>query len=199
MSYNTTPLTARSPARDGFHQLPPSRGTTMGPPSDHIEEIPLEKVASRASTTGNRKPASTAGTAVNSSDSLPKRPRIGRRKTNTGLGGFDAPSVEEPDGALTKMGKFYSAILNFSVFTRYFIYVLPLAALLAVPMVLGLLAFPNVNIGGVRMVWFFTWIEAGTFLGIVDSSDDCSMAEPVGQQDICALPAGCLPVSGGCR
>jgi hypothetical protein len=165
MSYNTTPLTARSPARDGFHQLPPSRGTTMATPSDHVEDIPLEKVASRASTTGNRKPASTAGnTAVNSSgDSLPKRPRIGRRKTNTGLGGFDAPHGDEPDGALTKMGKLYNTILNFSVVTRYFIYVLPLAALLAIPIALGQTAFPGVQIGGVRMVWFFVWLEAGMF------------------------------------
>ena len=156
MSYNT---------RDGFQQLPPSRGTTMAPPSDHIEEIPLEKVASRASTTGNRKPASTAGnTAVNSSDSLPKRARIGRRKTNTGLGGgFDASPGEEPDGTMTKMGKLYMTILNFSVVTRYFIYVLPLAALLAIPIVLGLVVYPDVHVGGVRMVWFFTWVEAGMF------------------------------------
>jgi hypothetical protein len=156
-------MSARSPARDGFQQLPPSRGTTMAPPSDHIEEIPLEKVPSRASTTGNRKPASTAGnTAVYSSgDSLPKRPRIGRRKTTMGPGGFDAPPGEEPDGTMTKMGKLYKTILNFSVVTRYFIYVLPLAGLLAIPIALGLVAFPDVHIGGVRMVWFFTWVETG--------------------------------------
>ncbi len=162
MSYNTTPLGARSPARDGFQQLPPSRGTTMAAPPDYIEEIPLEKVASRASTTGNRKATSTAGTAVNSRDFLSNRPRIGRRKTNTGLGAFDAPG-EEPDGTMTKMGKLYKTVLNFSVVTRYFIYVLPLAALLAVPIVLGIVAVPQVHIGGVRMVWFFTWLEAGTF------------------------------------
>jgi hypothetical protein len=163
MSYNTTQLASRSPARDGFQQLPPSRGTTMAAPHDHIEEIPLEKVASRTSTTGNRKPASTMGTAVNSSgDSLPKRPRIGRRKTNTGLGAFDT-SGEEPDGTMTKMGKLYKTVLNFSVVTRYFIYVLPLAAVLAIPIVLGIVAVPQVHVGGVRMVWFFTWIEAGMF------------------------------------
>jgi hypothetical protein len=166
MSYNTTPLTARSPARDGFQQLPPSRGTMAPPATDYIEEIPLEKVASRASTTGNRKPSSTAGnTAVNSNggSASPKRPRIGRRKTNTGLGGFDGPPVEEADGTMTKMGKLYQSILNFSIVTRYFIYVLPLAALLAVPIVLGLVVVPEARVGGVRMVWFFTWLEAGMY------------------------------------
>ena len=42
-------------------------------------------------------------------------------------------------------------------------YVLPLAALLAIPIVLGLVVYPDVHVGGVRMVWFFTWVEAGMF------------------------------------
>ena len=64
---------------------------------------------------------------------------------------------------MTKMGRLYTTILNFSVVTRYFIYVLPLAALLAIPIALGLAVFPDVHVGGVRMVWFFTWLEAGMF------------------------------------
>jgi hypothetical protein len=149
----------------------------MAHPGDRIEEIPLEKVASSTSTTGARKPSSTAGNtiALNSSgdsDSLPKPPRIGRRKTNTGLGAFDGPHVEEQDGTITKMGRIYQKILHFSVVTRYFIYVLPLAALLAVPIIVGIFAFPGARVGGVRMVWFFSWLEVGMFI-IYKTSQAC--------------------------
>jgi len=57
------------------------------------------------------------------------------------------------------MGKLYIAIFNFSVFTRYFLYVLPLALTIAVPIVIGATFAKHATIGGVRIVWFFTWIE----------------------------------------
>jgi hypothetical protein len=57
------------------------------------------------------------------------------------------------------MGEIYTAILNFSVVTRYFLYVLPLAAIIAVPIVVGATAAKGAKIGGVRIVWFFTWLE----------------------------------------
>ncbi|KAI9847033.1 MAG: hypothetical protein M1838_001073 [Thelocarpon superellum] len=60
---------------------------------------------------------------------------------------------------MTRMGQFYDRILNFSLVTRYFIYVLPLALAIAVPIVIGATAAPRALIGGVRIVWFFTWIE----------------------------------------
>lgn len=57
------------------------------------------------------------------------------------------------------MGRVYTAILNFSVFTRYFLYVLPLAAILAIPIIVGCTAATEAKIGGVHMVWLFVWIE----------------------------------------
>lgn len=63
------------------------------------------------------------------------------------------------DGTLTRMGKFYNAILNFSVITRYFIYVSPLALLIAIPIIVGATVAQTAEIGGVRIVWFFTWVE----------------------------------------
>ena len=48
-----------------------------------------------------------------------------------------------------------------AVITRYFIYVLPIAALLAVPIAIGFTAAPKARTGGVRMVWLFIWLEIG--------------------------------------
>jgi len=56
------------------------------------------------------------------------------------------------------MGKFYTKVLNFSLITRYFLYILPLGIALAVPIIIGATVAPNARIGGVRMVWFFSWL-----------------------------------------
>jgi hypothetical protein len=150
------------PHRDGFHQLPPSQGSMATNRRDHLEDIPLEKVVTHGSISGARKPSSTAGytnTAVNSSPSSePHRPRIGRRRTNAGLDSADGLKSSE-ESTLKGMGKVYQKIVNFSVITRYFIYVLPVAILLAIPIIIGIFVAPNTTIQKVRLVWFFMWIE----------------------------------------
>ena len=60
---------------------------------------------------------------------------------------------------LTHMGRIYDRILNFSIVSRYLLYVLPLALMIAVPLIVGATVAQGANIGGVRMVWFFLWIE----------------------------------------
>lgn len=60
---------------------------------------------------------------------------------------------------LTGMGKFYDKIVNFSIVTRYLVYVLPIAALIAIPIVVGATIAPDAKIGGIRLTWFFVWIE----------------------------------------
>lgn len=81
-----------------------------------------------------------------------------RRK---GVGSGAVLAEEDADGTLTRMGRIYAKIVNFSVITRYFIYVLPLALLLAIPIIVGATAARKAEIGGVRIVWLFTWIEIG--------------------------------------
>ena len=75
--------------------------------------------------------------------------------------GASGSTKEREDGALTTMGRIYNKILNFSLVTRYFLYILPLGALLAVPIAIGATVARTAEIGGVRILWFFTWIEIG--------------------------------------
>jgi hypothetical protein len=138
--------------------------------NQYLEEIPLEKVVTGGSVTGARKPSSTTGntTAVGSSSEDNEkghhfRPGLGRRKTHP-LTNTDGTAAATDDGALTRMGRIYQKILNFSVFTRYFIYVLPLALMIAAPIIVGATAAPRARIGGVKIVWLFTWIEIGMVL-----------------------------------
>lgn len=121
--------------------------------------IPLEKVVSHASTTGARRPSATPVPELEMDSEKEKHGfHRGMRKRGGSASGA-AAAVEQEDGVLTTMGRIYTAVLNFSVFTRYFLYVLPLAAILAIPIIVGCTAATEAKIGGVHMVWLFVWIE----------------------------------------
>ena len=66
---------------------------------------------------------------------------------------------ENADSNFTSPAKLYTAVSNFSVVIRYLIYAFPLALVIAAPIVIGATVSKKVTIGGVRIVWFFTWIE----------------------------------------
>jgi hypothetical protein len=163
MPTNTTPQSLLFPQRDGFHQLPSSQGSMASNNRDHLEDIPLEKVVTSGSITGARKPSFTAAssTAFDPNNPGNQRPHLGRRKTNnTGLTGQRKKS-DGDDGTLTRMGRIYQKIIHFSVITRYFVYVLPIALVLSIPIFLGIFVFPMATVQGVKLYWFFAWIEVG--------------------------------------
>lgn len=60
---------------------------------------------------------------------------------------------------ITGLGKFYAKIVGFSPVIRHVVYIIPIGALLAVPIVVGATVAQDAFIGGVRMLWLFTWIE----------------------------------------
>ncbi|CAI6340024.1 unnamed protein product [Periconia digitata] len=88
-------------------------------------------------------------------------------------GNYDAstvPPVEEESTALNRMGRFYLKVLNFSIITRYMIYVAPIALILAIPIILAALKDITKPIGqgknangdvlhGADPKLFFIWIE----------------------------------------
>lgn len=78
--------------------------------------------------------------------------------------GDSSVGYDGEEDTLNRMGRIYNKILNFSIVTRYFVYVSPLALCIAVPIIVGATAAPNAKIGGVPIVWFFTWIEVGEYL-----------------------------------
>jgi small-conductance mechanosensitive channel len=162
-------------------QQPPA---SMANPNDATIDIPLTTVPSNKGT-GARKNnagmspvsfpsypnghhgldnAEKSASAVQSqpqsqsqSQSPPVRPGPGRRRQTT----FGDQSLHDDDGqtALNRMGRLYYALLHFSVVTRYMIYVSPFVFIIAIPIIIGATAAPHAAIGGVRIVWFFTWIE----------------------------------------
>ncbi|KAL8721056.1 MAG: hypothetical protein Q9181_007789 [Wetmoreana brouardii] len=138
----------------------------MANPNDATIDIPLTTVTSRSgarklnsnSPNGYGRQQSFPDSQGNEKDHLRKRYPAGRRRKLKENGRSNRGDDGEED-TLTQMGKIYDKILNFSVVTRYFLYVLPLALIIAIPIIVGATAKPEQSLGGVRIVWFFSWVE----------------------------------------
>ena len=151
-------------SKDGFHPLKHQTSAEMGNLNDVTIDIPLTKVSTAGSTTGARKadaisPSSTkydAGWNDNKKGGHFRRGPGGRRRRLEETG---RENRDKDDGTLNAVGRFYKKVYNFSVLTRYFIYVCPLALAIAVPIIIGATVAPHARIGGVKILWFFTWVE----------------------------------------
>lgn len=153
-------------SREGFQQLPNYGPSAMANQRDATIDIPLTTVTSR---TGARKISSNSPTGYgrqgsypesqsNEKDHLRRQYPAGRRRKAKGNERGKRGDDGEED-TLTQMGKIYDKILNFSIVTRYLLYVLPLALIIAIPIIVGATAKPKAALGGVRIVWFFSWVE----------------------------------------
>jgi hypothetical protein len=61
------------------------------------------------------------------------------------------------------MGRIYTKILNYSIVTRYMIYVAPISLLLAIPIILSQTGTITGDIGGTVQKKFWIWIEISEF------------------------------------
>ncbi|KAI9828190.1 MAG: hypothetical protein M1826_006118 [Phylliscum demangeonii] len=135
-------------SRDGFVQLektPPSNDVTV--------DIPMAAVGTPSAVAAPDAPTSK------DKSSLFRRHTAGRRvrKTERGMANDSAAAID--DGTVNQMGRLYNSILSYSFVTRYIVYILPLAILIAIPIVVGATAARKAELGGVRIVWLFTWLE----------------------------------------
>ncbi|KAH0539062.1 hypothetical protein GP486_008735, partial [Trichoglossum hirsutum] len=147
---------------------------TNSGPGDVTVDIPLTPVADRGQT-GARKDSPVRVTAKEtfhsaSESSRPLNEKAGersglfhRRGMRKARNNSEARSAAESDDeevtTLNHLGRLYNKILNFSIVTRYFVYVLPIGLLIAIPIIVGATAAQGAILGGVRIVWIFTWVE----------------------------------------
>lgn len=151
-------------SREGFHQIPRTTSPVMANPNDATIDIPLTTVANQPGIRKTENNAQPPGYDVQTPPpkdeekaGLFHRRVAGRRKVAKKSKQNQSDDGEE--ATLNQMGRIYHKILNFSVVTRYFVYVLPLALTIAVPIIVGATGAKKASIGGVRIVWFFTWVE----------------------------------------
>jgi hypothetical protein len=87
---------------------------------------------------------------------------------------------QPPADPTTKIAKFFKKVHNSSFLVRYFVYITPIALLLLIPLLFGLLLFPDRTVGGVELFWFGIWLEivwltlwAGRVCGMLRIEDLC--------------------------
>lgn len=127
-------------------------------PDEHVVDIPLSPIRSHNSTRSRTDeeylPQMEMLHPETGLESIGNR-SFGRRRRIRGPGGEDGGPR-----TLNKLGRFYEKLINFSIVTRYLIYIFPLSLVLAIPTLIG--GFGpgrDSKIGGVRIVWFFLWVS----------------------------------------
>jgi hypothetical protein len=83
------------------------------------------------------------------------RDSSGRRKKNINL--RNRSGIDGEEVFVNGLGRFYNKIVNFSIITRYFVYVLPVAILLAAPIVVCAVQNPHAIFAntGIRVTLFW--------------------------------------------
>ncbi len=171
MSGRTLPTHHRF-SRQDFQRIPSNGSATMANPNDATIDIPLATVTTRGQTgarnaddalpmSGYISQPPSSNQHLNEKAGLFHRNVAGRRrmKAKESDGRAESRGYREEEDTLTRMGKIYNKVMNFSIMIRYFVYVLPLAALIAVPIVIGATVAHKARLGGVKILWLFTWIE----------------------------------------
>ena len=162
----------RSPSfnRTGFQALSYNNDSgTM----NYDQDIPLTNVKTNNST-GARKPGEEAPYQTPTNDE-----KAGLFHRGKGAGGkrqlrrLESQNRVDTEGnevSVNGLGRLYNKIVNFSVVTRYMVFVVPVAMILAVPIVLFATLTSEPKAGqpkdtrfflntGVKGIFFFTWIE----------------------------------------
>ncbi|KAK4239183.1 Mechanosensitive ion channel-domain-containing protein [Achaetomium macrosporum] len=146
----------RSPQQRGF--LPISGDSSV----TEMQDIPLRPVRTNAST-GSRRVNTEGMDEKHALFSKAVGGPAGRRRLRKDLQRAGSSGLSE-EASLNAMGRLYSKIVGFSVVTRYLVYVVPVAVLLAIPIIVLPLTGDKdrVSLGEDRrhsLFLLFLWIE----------------------------------------
>lgn len=159
-------------------------------------DIPLQTVVSHSPSASGEKDAEKSGmfsgrgrrqlAKIDSRTGAPLPPRVAAGQEKT---------------ALNKMGRFYTKVLNFSIVTRYMIYVAPVALLLAIPIILSQTGVIHGSIGNTQQRPFWIWIEISmpashhALTSERHTDNSFSLAQLLGYEDRVPLPSKRLRIS----
>jgi hypothetical protein len=118
---------------------------------DQTRDIPLQTVVSHTPTSSNEKSEKTGMFSRG-------RRRLAKIDSRTGAP-LPPRGDQEEKTAINHMGRIYTKILNYSIVTRYMIYVAPVALLLAIPIILSQTGTITGAIGNTKQKNFWIWIE----------------------------------------
>ncbi|KAJ8489095.1 hypothetical protein ONZ45_g13709 [Pleurotus djamor] len=89
----------------------------------------------------------------------------GIKKFEHGYEEFDSRNASEAhlafaDGDVpkNKLSKFYQYLLNVSIVTRWFLFIVPVLGIIWIPGILGVTTFPDKHIWNVKLIWWSIWL-----------------------------------------
>jgi hypothetical protein len=124
---------------------------------NRTNDIPLQTVVSHTPTSSNNEKSEKTGMFSRG------RRRLAKVDSRTGAP-LPPRGDHEEKTALNHMGRIYTKILNYSIVTRYMIYVAPIALLLAIPIILSQTGTITGAIGSTKQKNFWIWIEISKFV-----------------------------------
>ncbi|KAH8732474.1 Mechanosensitive ion channel-domain-containing protein [Phaeosphaeriaceae sp. PMI808] len=141
----------RSPSHRSFRLSSQGFQPLNGNMDNRTTDIPLQTVVSHTPTSSNNEKSEKTG--------MFHRGRRRVAEVDQRTGAPLPPRHHEEKTALNRMGRIYTKILNYSIITRYMIYVAPIALLLAIPIILSQTGVSRGSIGGTNQKTFWIWIE----------------------------------------
>ncbi len=124
---------------------------------DDLAMLEAEKEVSNASQTLGSAVRIARSSSIHGSRSRPTP--VDEFDVNTDPTHEKIASFKPPERPSTKLARVLKRIHESSFLIRYFSYIMPLVALLLIPLLLGALLFKKANVGGVRLMWFSVWLE----------------------------------------
>jgi hypothetical protein len=151
----------RSPSHRSFrlsnHGFQPLNGNAENADNmDNRNDIPLQTVVSHTPTSSNNEKGEKTGMFQRG------RRRLAKVDSRTGAP-LPPRGDHEEKTALNHMGRIYTKILDYSIITRYMIYVAPIALLLAIPIILSQVGVVTGSIGDTNQKKFWIWIEISEY------------------------------------
>ena len=152
-------------------------------------DIPLQTVVSHTPSPTEEKQSEKSG--ILNGFSTRGRRQLVKVDSRTGAPLPPAEVAGQEKTALNKMGRLYTKILDYSIVTRYMIYVAPIALLLAIPIILSQTKTITGSIGNTDQRRFWIWIEISTFVWSSTlyalTNGPASLAQFLGHEDRGAL------------
>ena len=131
----------------GFQQIPEAGNGRPAGFGDATIDIPLATVPTKSSGKGMKSPTAVMNEKEQHQEQTTARPGRRRQKPR---------KLGEGEERVRTMGRLYERLLNFSIVTRYLLYILPMSALISVPIIIGATAAPEARMGGIKIGRLYT-------------------------------------------
>ena len=123
---------------------------------DDLAIVKAERTVSNAQSSNN---GANLPTSMSMDRSRSRHEPVDQFDVNTNPIHEKTATFKPPDHPIGKTARVFKKIHESSFLIRYFTYIVPVVALILIPLMLGALVFSNASVGGVRLMWFSVWLE----------------------------------------